>query len=94
MSEINALTGQAKNAPATVQASHGPQVNFNDPTGEKSAESDFQAQMDSNDEYYKLAKAASMTKFATGNPETDIRNFLKMKDMVKELNGMLGRNDY
>ena len=90
MSDFNPLTGQAPSAPTEAPREAGPRLNFEDPMAQKM---DQMVQSDEAAEFAKLARLASKTKFATGNLEIDIRNYMKMKRIGAEIAGMMSNDE-
>ena len=80
------MTGQSSAPTVEVAQEAGPRLNFDDPISQKL---DGMVQSDEAAEFAKIARLASKTKFATGNLETDIRNYMKMQRIGKEIAGLL-----
>ena len=86
---INPLTGapMPSSQPVQVQAEARPQSVFPESIEEKM---DREVNSDEARQYQDIADKASRTKFATGDRETDIRNYLKFKGNIAGLLNMLG----
>ncbi len=90
MSDINPMTGHPNNPEPEVQREPKPRVNFEDPTIKKLNDL---VRSDEAQEFQRIANAASRTKFATGDRETDIRAYLNYKRSIDNLLGLLNSND-
>jgi len=90
MSDINPFTGHSTNPEATIQREPVARTNFEDPTVNKLNEL---MRSEEADEFQKIADAASRTKFATGNREIDIRNYLKFRNGINSILGLLEPHD-
>lgn len=86
MNGFDPMTGQSSDAPQQVQREAGPRLNFEDPMAKKL---DDIVQSEEAAEFAALAKAASKTKFATGNLEVDIRNYMKLHRISSEIAGLM-----
>ena len=87
---INPLTGApmpSSQPVAQPQAAAKPQSVFPESIEEKM---DREVNSDEARQYQEIANKASRTKFATGDRETDIRNYLKFKGNIAGLLSMLG----
>ena len=88
---FNPLTGaDSTPAPAPQQSEAKPQSVFPNQVSEKvdQAFNSEEAQ-----QFQELANKASNTKFATGDRDTDIRNYLRFKANISGLLTMLGEED-
>jgi hypothetical protein len=90
MSDFNPLTGQSSSEPAMEQREFAPRQNFDNPVAQKL---DELVHSDEAAEFAHIARLASKTKFATGDLETDIRNYMKMQRIAQEIAGMLGDDE-
>jgi len=86
MSDINPMTGQSLNAPAMEQAEAGPRLNF---------EGDVPSvvQTEEEREFEHIVRMSQLTKFATGDINRDVKNYLAMKKIGQMMSGMMGEDD-
>lgn len=90
MEDMNPMTGNPFNPEPTTQPEPKPRVSFEDPVVNKLNEL---VNSDEAAEFAHMARMASKTKFATGNVEVDIRNWLTMKKIGKMMSGMMNDED-
>jgi hypothetical protein len=94
VSDINPMTGKSASAVEAAPRAVPAQVSFEDPTRkslESPAQQGIQELINSPqaEEFAMLAELASKTKFATGNVETDIRNYLRLNSISQQIAGFL-----
>jgi hypothetical protein len=91
MSDFNPLTGSSSPFPVIQSApkpsAPKPQVVFED---KPQASPEEEVNSDEAIAFQRLAERAGNTKFATGNRDVDIQNYLKMKAITKGLLSFLG----
>lgn len=76
------MTGQAINAAPMEQRVEKPRVNFDNGRPEF-------VLSDEEREYAHIARMSQKTKFATGNLEVDIKNYLTIKKMAEMITGLI-----
>jgi len=86
MSDIDPMTGQSFNAPRMEQGEAGPRVSF---------EGDVPSvvQTEEEEKFAHIARMSQKTKFATGNLDVDIRNYLAIKNIADAIVDLAGQND-
>lgn len=89
VSDINPMTGSPINPVPTIQQVPKPRVNFEDPSAKKL---DTLVNSEEAQEFQRIADAASRTKFATGDRDTDIRSYIQFRKSIDNLLGLLGEN--
>jgi hypothetical protein len=87
MNDFNPLTGQSPSEPAMEQKEFGPRQSFEDPVAKHL---DEMVHSDEAAEFAHIARLASKTKFATGNIEVDIRNYMKMQRIAQSIAEFIG----
>ena len=92
MSNIDPMSGNPIQAVETARPAPAPRVNF-DYSQHLQMNSSNEAKWDSAlSEYDELAFAASKTKFATGDSQKDIQNYLAMRKIGELMSGLLSND--
>jgi len=84
VSDIDPMTGAPLNAEPAVPREVKPRVSFENPLAEKL---DQLVHSEEAEAFAQIARAASRTKFATGDLQVDIRNYMTMQKISKMLTG-------
>lgn len=83
---MDPMTGHGVNSEPVVEREVKARTNFEDPTIDKLNEL---MRSDEALEFQRIADAASKTKFATGDRQTDIRTYLQFRRSIDNLLGLL-----